>query len=498
MFRTLLPLAITLGLFLTLPVRAEDKPTPAARLQAIQKEVDAAEKAFRDAWAKLPDIHQEDPEVEKLFQAFRKKQVAGFETALEIAKANPKSDAGFAALEWLLTTPVAYHQPIGKQAMELMAEHHATNPKVGKAIAMLAYYPPTDNDPNYPAAMALMKAVAEKNPDKTARGQAALGLAWQANRKFHMAESRGKNDTDRLAGEAEKAFETVLRDYGECPNLRTRGARPATATLAEEVDRELYELRHLRIGKPAPDIEGEDLDGAKFKLSDYRGKVVLLVFWASWCGPCMGAVPHEKELVEHFKGRPFVLIGVNGDPKKEDAQKAIAKHKIPWRSFYNGTEGPGGPIAVAWNVRGWPTVYVIDHQGTIRHKYLHGKRLDEPLEKLVTEAEPPTHTKDTADAVKKSVAEGKAVLLDVREQAEWDRGHLQDARLLPLSVLQANPKADDVAKLIPREKIVYCHCASGIRCLKAAATLKKLGYDVRALKPGYKDLLKAGFTPATK
>jgi rhodanese-related sulfurtransferase/peroxiredoxin len=242
----------------------------------------------------------------------------------------------------------------------------------------------------------------------------------------------------------------------------------------------------------------EDLDGVRFTLSDYRGKVVLLVLWASWCGPCMASVPHEKVLVEHFKGRPFVLIGVNGDYKKVDAHKAIAKHKIPWRSFSNGKEGPGGPLAVAWNVRGWPTVYVIDPQGTIRHKSLHGKRLDEPPEKLVAEAKPVRHTKDTPAEVKKAVAEGKAVLLDVREQAEWDRGHLKDARLLPLSVLKDHPKAEDVAKVVPKEKIVYCHCASGMRCLKAADALKKLGYDVRALKPGYADLLKAGFAPAKK
>ena len=108
------------------------------------------------------------------------------------------------------------------------------------------------------------------------------------------------------------------------------------------------------------------------------------------------------------------------------------------------------------------------------------------------------HTKDTLDTVKKAVADEKAVLLDVREKSEWDDGHLKDAKLLPLSVLKADPKAEDVAKIIPKDKIVYCHCGSGVRCLKAADALKKLGYDVRPLKPGYADLLKAGFAPAAK
>jgi phage shock protein E len=108
------------------------------------------------------------------------------------------------------------------------------------------------------------------------------------------------------------------------------------------------------------------------------------------------------------------------------------------------------------------------------------------------------HTKDTVEEVKKALADGKAVLLDVREKDEWDDGHLKDAKLLPLSTLKGGAKAEDVAKVAPKDKIVYCHCGSGVRCLKAADELKKLGYDVRPLKPGYKDLLKAGFEPAEK
>ena len=108
------------------------------------------------------------------------------------------------------------------------------------------------------------------------------------------------------------------------------------------------------------------------------------------------------------------------------------------------------------------------------------------------------HTKDTPDAVKKAVAEDKAVLIDVREKSEWDDGHLKDAKLLPLSVLKAGAKAEEVAKIIPKDKVVYLHCGSGIRSLKAADELKKLGYDVRALKPGYADLLEAGFPAAKK
>ena len=108
------------------------------------------------------------------------------------------------------------------------------------------------------------------------------------------------------------------------------------------------------------------------------------------------------------------------------------------------------------------------------------------------------HTKDSTDVVKKAIADDKAVLLDVREKSEWEDGHLKDAKLLSWSELKAGAKPEDVAKIIPKDKIVYCHCASGVRSLKAADALQKLGYDVRPLKPGYMDLLKAGFAPAPK
>jgi phage shock protein E len=102
------------------------------------------------------------------------------------------------------------------------------------------------------------------------------------------------------------------------------------------------------------------------------------------------------------------------------------------------------------------------------------------------------HTKDSLETVKKNVASSKAVLVDVREQSEWDEGHIADAVLVPLSMLKDGKKPDSLAK----DKIAYLHCKSGRRCLTAADILKKLGYEVRPLKAGYEDLLKAGFKKA--
>jgi thiol-disulfide isomerase/thioredoxin len=149
----------------------------------------------------------------------------------------------------------------------------------------------------------------------------------------------------------------------------------------------IFEIKHLSVGKTVPDIDGEDLDGVNFKLSDYRGKVVLLSFWGSWCGPCMALVPQERELMEKYKGRPFALVGVNSDPDKVALQKVLKEQKITWRSFWCGKDGPDGELPRSWNINGWPTAYLIDHAGVIRGKHLYGSALDTKIRKLVSEVE---------------------------------------------------------------------------------------------------------------
>ena len=113
----------------------------------------------------------------------------------------------------------------------------------------------------------------------------------------------------------------------------------------------------------------------------------MLVFWASWCGPCLAQVPHERELVARMKGKPFVLVGVNGDDDRAKARNAMKKYGMTWRSIWNGGEGADGPITRAWNVRAWPMVYVLDAKGTIRSRGVHGERLDQAVDDLIHQME---------------------------------------------------------------------------------------------------------------
>ena len=95
--------------------------------------------------------------------------------------------------------------------------------------------------------------------------------------------------------------------------------------------------------------------------------------------------PHERSLVKRLEGQPFALIGVNSDTDKDKLKERMAKEHITWRSFWNGPKGTDGPISRAWNVRGWPTIYVLDAKGVIRFKGVRGEAMDKAVDELLKE-----------------------------------------------------------------------------------------------------------------
>jgi phage shock protein E len=103
-------------------------------------------------------------------------------------------------------------------------------------------------------------------------------------------------------------------------------------------------------------------------------------------------------------------------------------------------------------------------------------------------------TKDSLATVAKNVAAKKAVLVDVRSQEEWNAGHVEGSIFVPITSLRKHSfDAKKLAKTLPKKKILYTFCVVGMRAKAAATILEKQGYTVRALKPGYEELIKAGF-----
>jgi thiol-disulfide isomerase/thioredoxin len=174
----------------------------------------------------------------------------------------------------------------------------------------------------------------------------------------------------------------VVKDY---PDVTATGG---TFPLADKARAELVWIANipgLKVGKVAPAIVGEDLDGKVLNLNDHRGKVVVLCFWATWCAPCMAMVPHERELVKRMEGKPFLLIGINADEtdKREKARKATRDEQMSWPSFWDG--GVNGPIQIRYNVDHYPTLYVLDLRGVIRYIDVRGKDLDRAVDSLLLE-----------------------------------------------------------------------------------------------------------------
>jgi phage shock protein E len=102
-------------------------------------------------------------------------------------------------------------------------------------------------------------------------------------------------------------------------------------------------------------------------------------------------------------------------------------------------------------------------------------------------------TKDSLDIVKENVAKNKAVLVDVRSIEEWKQGHIEGSVFLPVTSLRKGGDAKQLAKALPKKKILYTFCVVGMRAKTAAYALQKHGYTVRALKFGYDELIEAGF-----
>lgn len=140
----------------------------------------------------------------------------------------------------------------------------------------------------------------------------------------------------------------------------------------------------LEVNLRAPDIEGNDAEGKRFKLSNYKGKVIVLDFWGYWCPPCRSMLPHERDLVERLQNEPFVFLGVNTDLRNRFNQER-PKDPVTWRNFMDGQRGP---ICQKYKIEAYPTLFLIDGNMVIRHKFVGvppNAVLDKAIDELIAE-----------------------------------------------------------------------------------------------------------------
>lgn len=138
----------------------------------------------------------------------------------------------------------------------------------------------------------------------------------------------------------------------------------------------------IKFGLDAPEIALPTMNGDTARLSSFKGKVVLLDFWASWCPPCRASNKKLVKIYPKYKDKGFEIFGVSFDENKSKWNKAIAKDKISWMQV-NDTGGWEAKTALNWDIRVIPTSYLIDRQGKLIAMDLEGKELEKTLQEIL-------------------------------------------------------------------------------------------------------------------
>lgn len=208
---------------------------------------------------------------------------------------------------------------------------------------------------------AVMEKWIEQNPER--------GLAWAQNQP-----------------DAETKTASISAAVRTWAQLDPAEARKWVAGLTDEkLKKNLHEeampvpVANLVAGQEAPDFKASTLDGKSFQLSDYRGKYILLDFWATWCGPCLAETPNLKKIHDAFGNRgDFVLIGLSLDRDAEKPRTYLKENQCGWVDGFLGDWGKD-KVTKKYGVQGIPSIWLIGPDGKIVHKGLRGGRIYEAV-----------------------------------------------------------------------------------------------------------------------
>ena len=193
----------------------------------------------------------------------------------------------------------------------------------------------------------------------TARYFAASGLADGVNNPS-MADADREADRARALALARGLSEGVEDE--EFVKKASVNGEPVARTLAQAETALLHGIRHTLVGSTVADETAQRLDGTEDSLSAYAGKVVLMDFWATWCGPCIAALPTMRELADARPDERFEILGISVDAELETVTDFMEDEPMPWAHWHIGV---GSEMGMSWNISGYPTYVVVDANGVI-------------------------------------------------------------------------------------------------------------------------------------
>ncbi len=187
------------------------------------------------------------------------------------------------------------------------------------------------------------------------------------------------------------SLDVIKSNSGSVPDLNeieplfnSLSARIRQSKAGKEYAAKIEKLRTIAIGATAPDFEQSTPDGKPVKLSDFKGKYVLLDFWASWCSPCRAENPNVVKAYNQYNEKGFTVLGVSLDNAKgkEAWIKAIEKDGLKWTNV-SDLKGWQNAVAELYSVQAVPQNFLIDPQGKIIAKNLRGEELDKKLAEVI-------------------------------------------------------------------------------------------------------------------
>lgn len=233
------------------------------------------------------------------------------------------------------------------------------------------------------AELLMMLGLAFVKPD-----EAHPGIQDSIAGMYMMAKARTARTIDSLVGKYTDSYAVALiidrfvagqRKLSEVVQMYDRlTPRVKNSYLGQKLKNTIDGLKKTALGSAAPDFTLSAPDGREIVLSSYKGKYVLLDFWASWCGPCLREVPNVKKVYDRYHSRGFEILSVSLDEKKENWVEAIRKYELNWEHV-SSLQGWKCPVAKLYNVSGVPAMFLIDKEGKIIAAGLRGEELAEEV-----------------------------------------------------------------------------------------------------------------------